>query len=128
MSTLQAEQIALLSFANLLEAAHLAAPAGSDYERQRELVDFCRAAKKPFLASMPVRSHFECPICGVKRTQVELHFEDPRQPLLSPATEWMWSTPTGRYIDIDMSALHGILVHGEPIPSELSALLAGVGS
>ena len=128
MPTLSPDHIALLSFANLLDVANLCASGGQAYELQAQLATVCREAKRPFLATMPVRNRFKCPVCGVEQTQAELHFEDPRQPISGPATEWMWSKPIGRFVDIDLSKLHGILVHGDAPPDEFALLFANVGS
>ena len=55
-----------------------------------------------------------------------LHFEDPNQLLAVSPNPGMWSVPVGAYADISRSKLHGILVHGKPMPKELGDLFAGV--
>jgi hypothetical protein len=119
---------ALLLFPSLLEVAHLSAPAESTYDRQAELVAECRRNGAPFLASMPLRSRFNCPYCKVERTEVELHFEAPEQPFLDAKSGSMWGAPVGHFVDIDHSALHKIFVHGEPASAELVSLFAWVSS
>jgi hypothetical protein len=118
-------QSSLLSFANLLEVADLCASPGSDYEVQRELVVECRRSLRPFLASMPVRHLFKCPICGVQRGEVEFHFEDPSRPLTMIPNQGLWGVPVGQHVDIELSVLHEVLVHGRNAPPALQELLAG---
>lgn len=113
---------ALLSFANLLKTANMCA-LGKDYEKQVELVTHCRETGRAFLASMPVRHRFRCATCGVETTEVELHFEDPKQPPSGPTLPGMWGTPIGRHFDIDLSTLHNMLSHGQELPSEFTTLL-----
>ena len=113
---------ALLSFANLLEAATLCA-FGKRYEKQEEFVAHCREVRRAFLASMPFRHHFHCPLCEVEATEVKLHFEDPKQTLSGPASPGMWGTPIGRHFSVDRSALHEMLSHGRELPEEFAALL-----
>jgi hypothetical protein len=113
---------ALLSFANLLEAAHLCG-LGKRYEKQEELVAHCREARRAFLASMPVRTTFHCPICGVEAPEVELHFEDPKQTPSGPLSPGLWGTPAGRHFSVDLSALHNMLSHGQELPEDFAALL-----
>lgn len=116
---------ALLEFANLLEAAHLCA-LGRTYEKQEELVAQCRAEGRAFLASMPVRSRFRCDVCGVETTEVELHFEDPRQEPSGTPVRGMWDVPAGRHFDTELSALHAMFSHGRELPQEFAALLSSV--
>jgi hypothetical protein len=115
--------VQLLAFADLLATAHLCA-LGSRYEKQEELVAHCRAQSRAFLASMPVRSRFRCAECGVETTEVELHFEDPKQQLSVPAPQGMWGQPSGRYFATDLSRLHQMLQHSKVLPEEFAALLA----
>jgi hypothetical protein len=115
--------IQLLAFADLLATAHLCA-LGRTYEKQEDLVTHCRAKGRPFLASMPVRHRFRCAECGVETTEVELHFEDPRQQLSAPASQGMWGQPLGRYFATDLSSLHRMLQHSAMLPEEFAALLA----
>ncbi len=117
----------LLFFANLLEVAHLSAQAGRDYEAQEELVSLCRESKRPFLASMPLRHRFTCPTCGVQRGEVALHFEDPGRSLSEPRSAGLFGVPAGQSFDVELSDLHGMLVHEKPIPQALHDLLAGRG-
>lgn len=70
----------LLSFANLHETARLLDPVNL-YEKQQELVAYCRSEKKPFLTTIPVRHRFRCEVCGIEMTEAYLCFEDPLQPL-----------------------------------------------
>lgn len=113
---------ALLSFANLLETADMCA-LGKSYEKQEELIAHCREVGRAFLASMPVRHRFRCPTCGVETTEVELHFEDPKQSPSGPTLPGMWGTPIGRHFGIDLSVLHNMLSHGQELPSEFATLL-----
>jgi hypothetical protein len=115
--------IQLLAFADLLATAHLFA-LGSTYEKQDELIAHCRAQRRAFLASMPVRHRFHCAECGVETTEVELHFEDPKQPLSVPTSQGMWGQPSGRYFATDLSSLHRMFQHSEMLPEEFAALLA----
>ena len=119
-------QVALLSFADLLRVAEFTAPAGEGYEKQRELIGLCRLEKRAFLAIMPVRSRFKCSICGVERGDAELHFEDPSQPLTPSDSDAqsMWGNAVGRFVDIDLSTLHGILMHESVMPSKLKELFS----
>ncbi|MFB9240482.1 hypothetical protein IV454_24930 [Massilia antarctica] len=115
---------ALLSFANVLEVAELCA--SDPYERQSQLVAECRAMKMPFLASMPLRHRFSCPVCGLQRGEVELHFEDPRQVREMPSDQGMWGTPAGQFYQDSFSSMHAILVHGADVPIKLQTLLSGL--
>ena len=117
---------ALLYFTNLLEIAHLLAPGGQVYEKQEELIADCRRAKKPFFSAMPLRHRVECPTCRMQQGEVRMHFEDPRFPIQISSVEVHSSTPSGTYVDIDRSVLHGILVHGNSMPHELQVLFANV--
>jgi hypothetical protein len=116
---------ALLAFANLLETAHVCA-LGKTYEKQEELVAQCRAEGRAFLASLPVRHRFRCEVCGVEATEVELHFEDPKQALAAPAAAGMWGTPIGRHFSTNLSSLHRILSHTQELPAEFETLLESV--
>lgn len=116
---------ALLFFANLLEAAHLSASAGSDYEVQEELVSSCRDSKRAFLASMPLRHRFTCPTCGFQQGEVALHFEDPGRPVSEPISAGLFGVPVGKSFDIQLSDLHEMLVHEKPLPQALHELFAG---
>lgn len=115
----------LQDFANLLEIARRRAPDAA-YEKQRELVARYRAEGRAFLASMPVRHRFRCPQCGVETAEVEMHFEDPAQPLSSAASAGMWGQPAGRHFSTKFSLLHSMLEHSIEIPAALSELLRGV--
>jgi hypothetical protein len=116
---------ALLSFVDLLQAAHLCA-LGKSHEKQEEFVADCREARRAFLASMPIRHRFHCSACGVEATEVELHFEDPKQTPSGLASPGRWGTPIGRHFDLDLSALHNMLSHGQELPEEFAALLKNV--
>ncbi|MBW8845580.1 MAG: hypothetical protein JF607_11500 [Burkholderiales bacterium] len=116
----------LLAFANLLETAHLCA-LGNTHEKQEELVAFCRAEGRAFLASMPVRHRFRRALCGIETGEVELHFEDPKQPIEGAAPHGVCGQPVGRHFATDFSVLHAMLEHSKELPEEFAALLAGVG-
>ena len=115
---------ALFPFSNLLEITRLSALAES-YEKQQELVSLCRETGRAFLASMPTRHRFRCEACGIETTEVELHFEDPKQAPIGQVTFGMWGTPKGHHFCIDLSGLHGILSHDHALPAEFTALLEG---
>ena len=90
----------LLSFANLHEVALLLDPINL-YEKQDQLVAYCRSEKKPFL---------RCDVCGIEMGEALLCFEDPLQALQEdppPAS----GTPAGFICPINLSQLHGILAH-----------------
>ena len=114
----------LISFSNLLEITRLCALAES-YKKQQELVGLRRETGRAFLASMPTRHRFRCEACGIETTEVELHFEDPKQAPIGRVTLGMWGTQRGRHFSIDLSALHGILSHDQALPAEFTALLEG---
>ena len=116
----------LLSFANLLEVAHMCSGGADVYAKQGALVSLCRSTKRPFLATMPLRSRYKCTVCGMESGQAELHFEDPSQPLEGEPNS-LWLNPVGAFVDIEMSELHSILVHGANAPASLQALLAKNG-
>ncbi|WKB56008.1 hypothetical protein [Eleftheria terrae] len=120
-------EVALLSFADLLEVADLCAPK-RDYELQSELVEQCRSLRRAFVAKMPERHLFRCETCGLQTGEVLMHFEDPKQPLQTEANRLMWGTPVGHYVDIYKSALHQVLVHGADVPPALQTLLRQVAS
>lgn len=115
----------LLFFANLLEVAHVSAPAGRHYEVQEELVLTCRESKRPFLASMPLRHRFTCPTCGVQRGEMALHFEDPGRSVTDAKSAGLFGVPLGHSFDVQLSALHEMLAHKRPMPQALHDLLAG---
>jgi len=117
-------ETSLLQFANVLDVAHMCAGAGDVYGKQEELIASCRVDGKAFLATNPLRSRYKCSVCAVESGEAELHFEDPSQPITDAAT--LWSQPVGAFADIALSELHGILVHGNPMPWELKSLLEGV--
>jgi hypothetical protein len=118
-------ETALLSFVDLLQAAHLCA-LGKSYEKQEAFVVECREARRAFLASMPMRHRFHCSACGVQTAEVELHFEDPKQTLSGLASPGRWGTPIGRHFRVDLSALHNMLSHGRELPEEFATLLKSV--
>jgi hypothetical protein len=95
------------------------------YKKQQELVALSRETGRAFLASMPTRHRFRCGACGIETTEVELHFEDPKQAPIGRVTFGMWGTPQGHHFSIDLSALHGILSHDQALPAEFTALLEG---
>ncbi len=115
----------LLAFRSAYEAAHLLEPVNI-YRKQEEMVAKCRALKKQFLASMPVRHRFKCEVCGIEMGEVELHFEDPAQPLANGSTFTYFGTPAGLFLYTDLSTIHGALCHGKPIPETLQVLLSNV--
>jgi len=111
-------QSKILSFPSLYEAADLLDPANL-YEKQDELVAYCRSSGKPFLYKMPVRCLFDCGTCGIRTAEAHLHFEVP-----SRLSEELTSlhdphSPSGYFYDIKFSTLHAILAHGKPMPKKL---------
>jgi len=115
----------LYAFVDLLMVARLFAGDGRAYDKQLELVAECRAARRPFLATMPERHRFRCKHCAVEHGEIRLHFEDPAQPLAAGAEDTGWGVPAGRCFDVYFSALHGIAAHGDAMPASLQQLLAG---
>jgi hypothetical protein len=87
-------QSKILSFASLYEAAHLFDPVNS-YEKQEELVAYCRSAGKPFLRKMLVRHLFKCEVCGIQTAEAYLHFEAPSQPLAEDTSPPDSHSPSG---------------------------------
>jgi len=121
---------ALLGFANLLEIAHLSSP-GDSYRKQEELLRHCRATRKAFLATMPVRHRYKCEVCGIEEGEAWVHLEDPTQQLATSAWQRMeylecWSTPVGLFVDLHRSELHHIAVHGAEASREFVTLLSEV--
>ena len=114
-------------FIDTLGIASLGVPLDS-YEQQDRLIALCREKRQPFFASMPVRSQFHCAFCGLRSTQVEIQFEDPRRASIGSTDNYLWNTPVGLFFQIDQSQLHQIVVHDAPTPPLLLELLNGVGT
>jgi hypothetical protein len=112
----------LLVFANLYEMSGLSA---DRYARQDELVDWCRANRRPFLAVMPVRHMFQCSSCGLQQSEATMHFEDPRLPSIGATSETRWPSESGVFVT-SRSVLHAAIAHGEAIPAEASAFFEAV--
>ena len=127
MEPMDPEHEILRCFEDLLGVARQSAPAGQDYEFQRQLIADFRSKRRPFLATMPLRHRCKCSECGMERGEAMLHFEDPSQPIAVSPNPGMWSVPVGAYADISRSKLHGVLVHRKPMPKELGDLIASVG-
>lgn len=118
-------QSKFLSFANLHEAALILDPLNV-YEKQDELVAYCRSAGKPFLTTMPVRHRFKCDVCGIEMGEALLCFEDSSQPLQEDIPRGLPYTPSGFICPINLSALHGILAHGKTMLKDLEEILSRV--
>ena len=116
-----------VSFIDTLGVSSLGIPSDI-YEEQEKLVALCRENRQPFFASMPVRSHFHCKVCGLQSTQVLIQFEDPCRPSSSNKSMFMWGKPVGLFFRINQSELHEIIAHGAPAPSALLELVNRVGT
>lgn len=115
----------LFAFIDAYQISHLLDPVNI-YRKQEEIVAKCRALKRPFLASMPVRHRFKCEVCGIEMGEVELHFEDPSQPIGNDSTFTYFGSPAGQFLYTDLSTIHGVLVHGKPMAEIFHALFANV--
>jgi hypothetical protein len=115
------------SFIDTLGIASLGMPLDS-YEQQNRLIALCREKRQPFFASMPVRSQFHCAVCGLRSTQIEIQFEDPRRASVDTTDTYLWSKPVGLFFQIDQSHLHQIVAHDAPAPPLLLELINGVGA
>ncbi len=109
-------EIRALQFVNLLGIAGISAAEGKLYKRQEELVKIFRDRKQAFLAVMPMRHRFKCPLCKGEGSGTALfHFENPAVPGKNVQKTHFWGTPAGLWAQIETGELHNILAHnGEP--------------
>lgn len=116
--------LALLKFANLRDVAHLTAP--GTYDKQEELVAYCREQNVPFMAIMPLRHRFKCSRCGIEQGESIYHFENPATQSGQDSSKIMWGPAKGLFAQLQTERLHHAFAHGKDFPAQLLAVLESV--
>jgi hypothetical protein len=120
-------EIRALQFANLLGVARISVQDGKLYERQEELVLIFRERKQAFLAVMPMRHRFKCPLCkGEGGGAALLHFENPAVPGNKQQKTHFWGIPAGLWVQVETGELHNVLAHKAEPGKELLEVLKSV--
>ena len=113
---------ALNSFPNLHDLAQREA-AGPIYDSQQSLVKQYRASRSRFMALMPLRHRYHCPLCNKSEGEVIMYLEDPQQPNTSSDSNPMWPNPVGRCATIKASILHAATAHSKALPAPFAEFL-----
>jgi hypothetical protein len=116
----------LVKFSNLFELANLSAKLGNEESELEKLIKLCRSEKIPFFAQVQMRHEYKCDACDFKNGDSIYHIENPKVANQGNEKHYLWGSPVGIWAQVELSELHGVLIHGKEPSIELLKVLESV--